>query len=287
MKRQPFQKALVMIFCALIGVLNAQAQIPTDSIVVYNRAGNLVTFQEVLNAASDKQYVFFGELHGTPVSHQAESLLLHHLHGVHGQNLVFGMEMFEMDVQPIIDEYFAGLINKRSFETEARIWNNYAKDYEPLVEYARENHIRLIASNVPRRYANAVYHQGVGVLNKMSRQAKRHFPKLPLKIDYTAPSYRSMASMLPDHSAENFIASQALKDATMAMNIDKHIGKKDILLHIHGAYHTTNWEGIIPYVKGITRDQLLLITTIMQGENGTIETSEFEKADYTIVSIAH
>lgn len=287
MKRHPLLKDLALVFCAIVCVLNVHAQTPTDSIVVYNREGTRVNFQEVLTAASDKQYVFFGELHGTPLSHQAELLLLRHLHGVHGTNLVFGMEMFEMDVQPIVDEYFAGLINKRSFETEARIWNNYTKDYEPLVEFAREQQIRLIASNVPRRYANAVYHQGVGVLNKMSRQSKKLFPRLPLKIDYSAPSYRAMASMLPDHSAENFIASQALKDATMAMNINKHMGKKDILLHIHGAYHTTNWEGIIPYVKGIRPNQMLLITTIMQGEDGSIDTSEFEKADYTLVSTAN
>lgn len=276
-----FLYTITLLFCS-----NSLLAKSGDTILVYNRAGEQVSFQEVLDAAAEKKYVMFGELHGNPLAHRAELLLLQHLQAHHGERLILGMEMFEMDVQPIVDEYFSGLINKRSFETEARIWSNYS-DYEPLVEFARENNLRLIASNVPRRYANSVYHQGVEVLNKLSRQAKRFFPRLPLKVDYDLPSYRSMASMLPDHATENFIASQALKDATMAMNINRHVKRNDVILHVHGAFHSTNGEGIIPYLKGVKPGQLILITTVMADPNGQVDPAEFAKAEYTLVSRAN
>ena len=274
--------ALCLTFIPLVN----QAQINPDSILVFDRAGKQVSFNTVLEATQGKKYVFFGELHGVELSHAAELLLLRHLHDSVDDRLILGMEMFEMDVQHIVDEYLTGLINQRSFETESRIWTNYVKDYKPLVEYARENSLQVVASNVPRRYANSVYHQGVSVLSNMSRSAKKYFPKLPLKVNYDLPSYRAMATMLPDHSAENFIASQALKDATMAMNIDRYMTRNKVMLHVHGAYHSTNWEGIIPYLRKVREGELLLITTVMQPENGDLDSSVFENADYTLVSPA-
>lgn len=267
----------------LIPLVN-HAQINLDSILVFDRSGKQVSFRTVLEATQDKKYVFFGELHGVELSHEAELLLLKQMHSASGDRLILGMEMFEMDVQNIMDEYLTGLINQRSFETESRIWNNYTKDYKPLVEYARENGLQVVASNVPRRYANSVYHQGVDVLSKMSRSAKRNFPKLPLKINYDLPSYRAMAAMLPDHSADNFIASQALKDATMAMNIDRYMTRNTVMFHVHGAYHSANWEGIIPYLRKVRDGELLLITTVMQPEIGEVDPALFANADYTLVS---
>lgn len=277
-------KKIALLLCSVLLTIGLFAQTSVDSIVVYDRNGQQVSFDNMLAATAGKKYIMFGELHGNPLAHQSELLLLQYLHQQHGPRLILGMEMFEADVQHIVNEYFSGLINQRSFETEARIWGNYAKDYKPLVEYARENQLRLVASNVPRRYANSVYHQGVQVLNSMSKKAKKDFAKLPLKVDYDLPSYKSMASMLPDHSAQNFIASQALKDATMAQNISKNVKKNDVLLHVHGAYHSTNGEGIVPYIKGLRPEQLLLITTIQQEEGKTINPEEFAKADFTIVS---
>lgn len=254
-----------------------------DDIMVYNRAGEKVNFNQVLDVAKDKKYVFFGELHGNKTAHQAELAIYQALHKTHGNNLILGMEMFEMDVQPILDEYFSDLINQRSFETESRIWNNYTEDYKPLVEYAKTNDLRVLATNVPRRYANSVYHQGPDVLSKMSKQAKKNFPKLPLKV-VQSESYKAMAEMIPGHNADNFIASQALKDATMAWNIDRNLRKNDVIFHIHGAYHSINGEGIVLYLKNQNKDQILLITTIQQVEDQPLDTAVFSNADFTIVS---
>lgn len=277
-------KPIILLMSLMLVCVKLIAQTPVDSIEVYDKSGNRITFDELLAVTENKKFVLYGELHGNPLAHQVELLLLKHLHQQHGKNLLLGMEMFETDVQHIVDEYFAGTINQRSFETEARVWNNYAKDYKPLVEYARENGLKLVASNVPRRYANTVYHQGLEGLNGVHKKQKKFMVKLPFKIDYELPSYIAMAEMLPDHSARNFIASQALKDATMAERISKYTGKNKVMFHVHGAYHSVNGEGIVPYIKGLKAEQLLLITTIQRTEGQELSLSDFQQADFTVVS---
>ena len=63
--------------------------------------------------------------------------------------------MFETDNQLIIDEYFSDLIKESSFESEVRLWKNYATDYKPLLNFAKQNGLKFVASNIPRRYASA------------------------------------------------------------------------------------------------------------------------------------
>jgi uncharacterized iron-regulated protein len=63
--------------------------------------------------------------------------------------LTLGMEMFEADVQPVLDEFLAGLLREQEFCTDARCWSNYAHDYAPMVNFAKANGLRVIASNAP------------------------------------------------------------------------------------------------------------------------------------------
>jgi len=64
--------------------------------------------------------------------------------------------MFERDVQDVVDAYLRGEIPEDSFLQSARPWPNYEEDYRPLVEFAKEKGIPVIAANVPRRAAASV-----------------------------------------------------------------------------------------------------------------------------------
>src|SRR3954467_8455063 len=66
------------------------------------------------------------------------------------------MEMFERDVQIVLDEYLSDLITEQHFLASSRPWGNYKTDYRPLVELAKEKHLDVIAANAPRRYVNMV-----------------------------------------------------------------------------------------------------------------------------------
>ena len=94
--------------------------------------------------------VFFGEEHNDPTGHQLEIEILRMLHHKNGEKQALSMEMFETDVQLVLNEYLQNLIREKNFVKEARAWNNYT-DYKPLIEYSREQGIQVIAANSPNR----------------------------------------------------------------------------------------------------------------------------------------
>jgi len=248
-------------------------------IILKDKNGKNSSLENLVQAAEERPLVFFGELHDNEQAHKVQLKLLTLFHKVH-PTVVLGMEMFETDVQHIIDEYFADLIGQKSFESEARVWSNYQNDYKPLVEFAKANKIKLIASNVPRRYANTVYKQGITVLDKFDSRVRSFMAKLPLKVDTTLTTYQDMREMLPGHDATNMIFSQALKDATMAKFILKNYQEGQVFLHINGAYHSKMKEGIISFFPNDFQQKVLTINTVKREE---VTPELLATADFTLI----
>lgn len=248
-------------------------------IILKDKNGKNSSLEKVVQAAEERPLVFFGELHDNEQAHKVQLKLLTLFHKVH-PTVVLGMEMFETDVQHIIDEYFADLISQKSFESEARVWSNYQNDYKPLVEFAKAKKIKLIASNVPRRYANAVYKQGITVLDKFDSRVRSFMAKLPLKVDTTLSTYQDMREMLHGHDATNMIFSQALKDASMAEFILKNYQEGQVFLHINGAYHSKMKEGIISFFPNDFQQKVLTINTVKREE---VTPELLATADFTLI----
>ena len=101
----------------------------------------------------------------------------------------------------------------------ANLWPNHFTDYHPLLELARDNGLRFIATNVPRRYASFVYHNGLDALKELSQEAKAYLPPLPVAYDPTLPGYEAMLDMAGGHGGETLPMAQAIKDATMAPHL--------------------------------------------------------------------
>jgi len=129
---------------------------------LFRENGKKTRYEKMLQGASEADVVLFGELHTNPISHWLQLELTTDLHAIKGDGLVLGAEMFEADNQLILNEYLTGLISEDKFEEEARLWKNYATDYKPLVLVARDNGLRFIATNIPRRYANTVFKTRLG-----------------------------------------------------------------------------------------------------------------------------
>ena len=53
-----------------------------------------------------------------------------------------------------IDKYLNDEMREIEFINNSRPWENYQTDYKPLVEFAKEKDMYVLASNIPRRIAN-------------------------------------------------------------------------------------------------------------------------------------
>lgn len=170
------------------------------------------------------------------------------------RRVVLSLEMFERDVQYILDEYLAGLISEDHFLKSGRPWAHYRENYRPLVELARTEGIRVLAANAPRRYVDRVAREGPDALHALSEEAKRSLPPLP----YSPPSEAYRAEFLDamrahggghaaDSPANRFaLFAQALWDATMAYTVAEELLRRpeSLVVHLVGAFHVRNGTGL-------------------------------------------
>jgi uncharacterized iron-regulated protein len=268
-----------------IGMMAMRSDLPAYEL--FNNKGKTVKYKKLLKDALEADIILFGEHHNNPISHWMQLELTRDLHAEAGSNLVLGAEMFETDNQMLLDEYLSGTIRQKNFEDEAKLWNNYKTDYKPLVEFARENQLPFIASNIPRRYASVVHKSGFEGLNDLSDQVKVLLPQLPIAYDPELPGYKAMIEMMggmgSGHANPNLPKAQAIKDATMAHFILKNFNRGNLFIHFNGAYHSNNYEGIYWYLKLANPDlNILTITTVEQDQTNELSEENIGVADYTI-----
>lgn len=252
---------------------------------LFDVKGKSISYEKMLKACSNADFVFFGEIHNNTLAHWLELQILKDLH-TEKPNVVMGLEMFEMDDQLIINEYLTKLIDEKQFLAEVKLWDNYKSDYRPLIEFARSNEIKVVATNVPRRYANVVYKKGLQALDSLPDETKALMAPLPISVDYTLPNYKAMVDGMGHHaggSAENLVASQALKDATMAHNIANNYEEGQVFYHVNGAFHSQDKQGIVSYLTQ-AKPNLNVVTlhVVEQDDLDRLNPSNFGKADIII-----
>ncbi len=278
------KKAQIVFVLTIIVFSGFKADKPAYSL--FDIEGKSVKYKKMLNELANADVVLFGELHNNPISHWLQLELSKDLFDINKENLILGAEMFETDNQLLIDEFINGVITTSRFEAEARLWPNYKNDYKPLVEFAKDSGLQVIATNIPRRYASVVNSDGFEGLEELSDEAKKYLPPLPVAYDSTLSCYKSLLGMgngMGPHITPNFPKAQAIKDATMAHFIVKNWEDGNLFLHFNGAYHSDNFESINWYLKqAMPGLKILTITTVSQKNVNELNEDNLGKADYTI-----
>jgi uncharacterized iron-regulated protein len=275
-----------LLVLSLIISINTIAQ-DKPAYKVFTAEGKKADYGDIVKAALKSDIIFFGELHDNPIAHWLELELTKDLLAEKGKNLVLAAEMFETDNQLLIDEYFSGLVRESSFESEVRLWNNYKTDYKPLLELARTNGLKFIASNIPRRYASMVNSGGFEALQKLSPEALEYIAPLPVEYDPELACYKDMLSMgggAMGHVSQNLPKAQAIKDATMAWSISKYRKPENSVIHYNGSYHSDRYLGILWYLNKYSPGlNMTTITTVLQDDIEKMDDKNKGQADFVIV----
>lgn len=271
-----------VLFLCLFGVsLTAQDK---PAYALYNQDGKSVKYSKMMKDIADADIVLFGENHNNALIHWFELQVTKSMYE-QASNLTLAAEMFEADDQLVIDEYLAGLYDHKMFADEAKLWKNYTTDYKPLLDFAKENNLPFIASNIPRRYARMVYKRGISSLDSLDDLAKSYIAPLPIEIDLSLPGYKfmieSMGSHAPKGSIENMARSQASKDATMAHFILQAVKAGNRVIHYNGAFHSNNFDGINHYLRaGNSELKIITISIADQEDISKLDEDKLELADY-------
>lgn len=273
------RKALILLVSLLIATATI-AQKP--AYVIYNAKGKKVKYDKMLKTIAEQDIVMFGELHNNAIAHWLEYEVTVDLN--EKRTLVLGAEMIEADNQVQLNQYLEGKIDQEGLDTLARLWPNYNTDYAPLVDYAKENQISFVATNIPRRYASLVYRNGFEVLDTLDASQKAWIAPLPILFDPELESYQNILSMMGEHGTPELVMAQAIKDATMSYFIIENLGDENLFIHYNGAYHSNDYEGIVWYLKQADPAlKIATISTVSQADLESLEDEYLNVANFIIV----
>lgn len=263
------RKILLTLITFTIMNISVFAQTFDSNYRIFDATGNPANISQLIEVAGKSDVVFLGENHDDAVAHflQAEIFKKSHESIAGKRNVVLSLEMFERDVQIVLDEYLKDLITEKKFLDDSRPWNNYKTDYRPLVEYAKQNKLPVIAANAPRRYINMVSRGGRETLEKLSPEAKRWLSPLPYpqaSEEYAKKFTALMGGMsAANHGVSKILESQALWDATMAFSISDSLKKQKnaLVVHLNGNFHTENRLGTAEqFLKLNPKSKILVVT---------------------------
>lgn len=240
-------KYLLLITC-MLALMDLKAQDNNLHYKIYDvKKQKIIQADEIILAMKNADVLFFGEEHNDSIGHVLETVLFSKLNESYPQQVALSLEMFHTDVQPVMNEYLAGLISEKNFIREARAWDNYT-DYRPLIEYAKAHKLQVITANAAARYSNAVTKGGLGILKEFPKTSLSFFPPLPIDTA-TGRYHQKFTDLLGGHGMGTMkvYQTQNFWDATMAWSVKKFIdANKGIkVFHINGRFHSDEKLGTL------------------------------------------
>ena len=252
-----------------------------EAFAFFTQNGKQTSYRKLLRKSKKADIVLFGEYHNNPIAHWLEVKLTKDLLGK--RSLILGAEMFERDNQDALDGYLQGTIDQKGLDTLARLWKNYKTDYKPWVDLAKREKLPIVATNIPRKYANLVYKKGLQALDTLPSAERKWIVSLPFPYDGNLSQYEKMKKMAR-HNSENLPMAQAIKDATMAESIETHYKKGSLFLHLNGSYHSDFFQGIYWYLRRRNPNlKILTISTLSQSNLKKLPSEAYGQADFILV----
>ncbi|MBP6261107.1 MAG: ChaN family lipoprotein [Chromatiaceae bacterium] len=196
----------------------ASDEVPDTRTQVVDPA-TLTGLDALVTKLADRRVVFVGESHDRYEDHLNQLAIIR---GLHEQDvdLAIGMEMFQQPFQPALDAYIAGEINEEEMLRRTDYFERWRFDYRlyrPILRYAREHGIPIIALNLDGEITAKVGKAGLEGLDEGQRT------QVPVDMGREDPAYRERIKQVFDRHPqeegkdfENFLLVQLLWDEGMA-----------------------------------------------------------------------
>jgi uncharacterized iron-regulated protein len=191
--------------------------------------GELRNIEQIIPNLADKRVVFVGETHDRYDHHLNQLSIIKGLHE-RVPELVIAMEFFQQPYQEHLDAFVAGEIDEAQLlhRTEYfRRWGYDYRHYRPILQYARENGIPLLALNVPQEVTRRISEVGLAGLSDEERAW------VPADIAPVEGEYRErlreifeMHPMTPTGDFDRFLEVQLVWDEGMADRAARYLEER-------------------------------------------------------------
>lgn len=257
---------------------------------IFDAEGHERSLASMLDELAEHRVVLLGETHLDDVTHRVEHAVLEGLAQRHDDRVVLTMEMFERDVQPVLDQYLAGELDETSFLAQARPWGNYRTDYRPLVETARERGLPVVAANTPRPAMRRAA-RGKAAFAEVQAEHPQWLPETmyPASDDYWARVDRTIRGHGPPRGGDRTYSVQNLWDNTMAESIVRatEANPEHAVLHVVGGFHVDRHDGTVAQIRRrAPKLDLVTLTVVPTHDLADVEPAP-ERADFVVYADAY
>ncbi|HLO47459.1 MAG TPA: ChaN family lipoprotein [Kamptonema sp.] len=190
--------------------------------------------QEILQLLAESKIVYLGETHDSRQDHQAQLKIIRELHQ-RNPKVAIALEMFQRPFQGAIDQYLAGKITEAQLVEQTEYnqrWGFPWEYYAPILRFAKENQLPVLALNTPAEVTRKVAREG---LESLTTEERKYIPPAS-EIRTDNAKYRQMLlEIYQQHASggsgssagfERFFLAQNLWDETMAETIAQFVTAK-------------------------------------------------------------
>jgi uncharacterized iron-regulated protein len=236
----------------------------------------------VIAQLAAKRVVFVGETHDRYDHHLNQLEVIRRFHQLE-PNLVIGVEYFQKQFQPRVDDYIAGRITEDEFLRAIDYYRTWGYDYRlyaPIFRFARDQRIPVRALNIPGSLASAVAKVGIQGLSEQQRGS------LPREIQPADEAYRArLRTAFEGHRTtrpadfDHFVEAQLAWDESMAANAADYLNSNPgcRMVILAGSGHVAFGSGIPRRLERRTHSSYAIV--LNSGEN-----IEPKIADYILIS---
>ncbi|CAE6951075.1 hypothetical protein ACOMICROBIO_GDFFDHBD_03646 [Vibrio sp. B1REV9] len=243
---------------------------------LYTPSGKPLSLNSLTADLKQADVILIGEWHTHAGIHRFQTDMLKQL-ASDARPVALSMEQITRNKQSVVDAYLNNKIGEQYFIKQSNAWPNYESDYRPLVEFAKQANIPVIASNAPKEIVRCIGRQGTAYIEKLNAEERRFIAE-DINTGESPYKEKFMASMhhgKPEQTERQY-AAQVTWDETMADSIVTFLSMNPDtqVIHIAGKFHTENGLGTAASI--LNRNPNLKVVVITPTPDVSTSSSDYQ-----------
>lgn len=204
-----------------------------EGTIISTDTGSPISYKTLIHNLNHVRIIYVGENHSDPVHHEIQLNILKDIYKLN-KDIIVGMEMFDQSYQPVLDQWTAGKLDRKTFLKRTHWYANWKMDdqlYADILDYIKENKIKVIGLNIPFHIPPKI---AIGGINSLSETEKQYVPQ---DINTSNSAHRRYVQKIFDfHQVkgmddfDNFYAAQCVWEDAMAEAIAKHLRNSKMII---------------------------------------------------------